>query len=271
MILYRAYDEWRLIIFNGFGSHIDFTILDYCLDHKILPFCLPAHTSHILQPLDVAVFSPISRYYSQEVNKLKVPVDKDQFPNLLARAHRKAFTKENIQAGFRATGIYPYNPRVILDTLSLPEPKLPPQNPLPPRLIVLQTPQDLIAFQPKTPTTPRAIHNLYVEGLSAITSNSPCLIKLRLVLTKLKMSAEQNAASVVMHEAGEAHLREEVRQITARGKADRRHLNSEAACILERGEVLAEMKRKRDEKDAEQAQRRQRRRNRPPESQLQSR
>lgn len=77
------------------------------------------------------------------------------------------------------------------------------------------------------------------------------------------MSAEHNAASVIMHKAGEAHLHEEVRQITAKGKADRPHLNSEAACILERGEVLAEMKHKRDEKDSEQAQRRQRRRNRP--------
>ncbi|RPA90326.1 DDE-domain-containing protein, partial [Choiromyces venosus 120613-1] len=259
----RAYEEWHLIIFNGFGSHIDFTILDYYLDHKILPFCLPAHISHILQPLDVAVFSPISTYYSQEVNKLKVPVDKDQFPNLLACAHRKAFTKENIQASFRVTRIYPYDPRIVLDTLSLSEPKLPPQDPLPPCPIALQTPHDLITFQPKTLTTPCSIHNLYVEGLSAITSNSPCSIKLQSVLTKLKMSAEHNAASVIIYEAGEAHLREEVQQITVKGKADQGHLNSEAACILKCGEVLVKMKRKWDEKDTEQAQRRQRRHNRP--------
>lgn len=63
-----------------------------------------------------------------------------------------------------------------------------------------------------------------------------------------------------MHQAGEAHLREEVKQITAKGKADRRQLNSDAACVLERGEVLAELKCKRDVKDAEQAQRRQRKR-----------
>ncbi|PWW71907.1 hypothetical protein C7212DRAFT_230068, partial [Tuber magnatum] len=128
----RAYEEWRLIIFDGFGSHVDLTILEYCLDHRILPFYLPAHTSYILQLLDISVFSPISTYYVQEVNKLRVPVDKDQFPNLLARAHHKAFTKENIQAGFRATGIYPYNLQMILDTLSLPEPSLPPREPSPP-------------------------------------------------------------------------------------------------------------------------------------------
>ena len=76
---------------------------------------------------------------------------------------------------------------------------------------------------------------------------------IRSVLTKLKSSAERNLAQVIMHQAGEAHLREEVKQITAKGKADRRQLNSDAACVLERGEVLAELKRKRDMKDAEQA------------------
>ena len=249
-----------MIIFDGFGSHIDLTILEYCLDHRILPLCLPAHTSHILQPLDVVVFSPISTYYAQEVSKLRLPVDKNQFPNLLARAHQKAFTKESIKAGFRATGIYPYISHIILNTLSLPEPSLPTKEPLPLRPIPLQTPQDLITFRPKTPTTPCSIHSLYVQGLSAITFNSPCSIKLKSVLTKLKSSAERNAAKVVMPEVGEAHLREEVRQITTKGKADRRQLNSEVASDLERGEVLAELKRKRDGKDAEQAQRRRRKR-----------
>jgi len=67
----------------------------------------------------------MSTYYTQEVNKLRVPVDKDLFPNLLARAHIKAFTLANIQAGFRATGIYPYAPNVILNTLCLPELTIP--------------------------------------------------------------------------------------------------------------------------------------------------
>lgn len=80
------------------------------------------------------------------------------------------------------------------------------------------------------------------------------------MLTKLKRSAEQSAANVVMHEAGEAYLRVEIRQITAKGQADRRHLNSNMACLLERGEVLSELKRKRYEKNAATTQRKQRKR-----------
>jgi len=64
---------------------------------------------------------------------------------------------------------------------------------------------------------------------------------------------------IVLHQLS-CHLREEIRQITAKGKADRRHLNSDTACLLERGEVLAELKRKRDEKDASTRQRKQRKR-----------
>jgi len=54
-----------------------------------------------------------------------------------------------------------------------------------------------------------------------------------------------------MHEAREAHLRDEVKQITIKGKAVRRQLNSKAACLFKRSGVLAELKRKRDEKDAD--------------------
>lgn len=86
----------------------------------------------------------MSTYCAQEVNKLRIPVDKDLFPNLLARTHTKAFTLNNIQAGFRATGIHPDNSFIILNTLSLPELSLPPIVYPPPRTSVLQTPQDLI-------------------------------------------------------------------------------------------------------------------------------
>ena len=169
------------------------------------------------------------------------------FPNLLGRARSKAFSISNIQAGFRATGIWPYNPSIVLQNLSLPEPEisLPEATaPLPPQL---HTAHDLLTYQPTTPVTPRSIHNLYVEGLSTITSNSPCAIKQRAILTKMKMGAERAAAQVAMHQAGENHLREEIKQIIGKGKIDNRRLNSEAACILEKGTTLAELKRARDE------------------------
>jgi len=75
-------------------------------------------------------------------------VNKNQFPNQLVRAYQKTFTKANIQAGFSATGIYPYYPQIILNILSVPELSLPPQATFSLQLILLQTTQDLIVFHP---------------------------------------------------------------------------------------------------------------------------
>lgn len=93
-----------MLIFDGFESHLSLDLIEFCLNHKIIPFCHPAHTSHILQPLDVGVFSAVQMYYGQEVSRLRVPIGKDNFPTLLAQARSKAFSKANIASGFHATG-----------------------------------------------------------------------------------------------------------------------------------------------------------------------
>lgn len=164
--------------------------MEFCLDNKIIRFCLPAHTSHVLQPLDVGVFSALKSYYRQEVSKLHVAVTKNEFPNLLAVARKKAFTLNNIQAGFQATGILPYNPSIILNTLSLPEPTITPSKPPVPIPVYLQAPYELLSFNPTTPTTPRSIQNLYLEALSTLDSNRPWSTKQRVLFTKLKMAAQ---------------------------------------------------------------------------------
>jgi hypothetical protein len=54
----RRHGVYRLLIFDGFSSLlIDF--IQYCWDHSIVPLCLPAHATHLMQPLDVVVFQPL--------------------------------------------------------------------------------------------------------------------------------------------------------------------------------------------------------------------
>jgi len=102
--------RWRLLVFDGFDCHLDYRVIEYCWQHRILPFALPPHTSHVLQPLDVAVFSSLSSAYGKEVNHIRAAVDKDTFPNLFAHAQQVAFTPSNIRSGFRKTGIWPLDP-----------------------------------------------------------------------------------------------------------------------------------------------------------------
>ncbi|PWW79681.1 hypothetical protein C7212DRAFT_169887, partial [Tuber magnatum] len=37
---------------------------DYCLNAKIVPLFRPAHSTHLLQPLDVGLFRPLQHYYT---------------------------------------------------------------------------------------------------------------------------------------------------------------------------------------------------------------
>ena len=96
--------------------------LEYCKKHRILMAVYPPHSTHRLQPLDVALFSPLATYYSQELNQFLhksqglYSITKQDFFQLFWAAFRKAFTTSNVKSRWKNTGLHPFKPRVILDT-----------------------------------------------------------------------------------------------------------------------------------------------------------
>jgi hypothetical protein len=52
----RTKGQYRMLIFDGHGSHITQDFIDYRWKHHIRPFQFPPHSTHLLQPLDVGVF-----------------------------------------------------------------------------------------------------------------------------------------------------------------------------------------------------------------------
>jgi hypothetical protein len=60
----RVKDAYRLLILDWHVSYVTFEFFSYYLDHKIIPFCLPPHSTHLLKPLDVGLFSTLKRHYS---------------------------------------------------------------------------------------------------------------------------------------------------------------------------------------------------------------
>lgn len=82
---------------------------------------MPPHASHLLQPLDVACFSPLKRAYGRRVEELirlnQHHVDKNDFLRLYIAARSEAFTEYNARVGFRVAGLVPYDPSVVLDQL----------------------------------------------------------------------------------------------------------------------------------------------------------
>ena len=76
---------------------------------------MPAHTTDVLQPLDVACFGPLKFYYKKALTEqvhqtgARQPLRRANFVNLIAGIWRNGLSARNIKAGFEATGVYPVN------------------------------------------------------------------------------------------------------------------------------------------------------------------
>ena len=90
---------------------------------------MPAHTSHLLQPLDVSCFSPLKRAYGQEVQKLARHgihhIDKEDFLSIYIKARTSVFIEQTIKNGFLATGLVPADPERVLSSLTVVNHKTP--------------------------------------------------------------------------------------------------------------------------------------------------
>ena len=53
--------EYRMLIVDGHASHVSTEFIRFAQEHKIVCLCLPAHSTHLLQPLDVGVFGPLKQ------------------------------------------------------------------------------------------------------------------------------------------------------------------------------------------------------------------
>ncbi|EGU76713.1 hypothetical protein HZS61_009463 [Fusarium oxysporum f. sp. conglutinans] len=112
-------NERRLLILDGHGSHTTEEFLWECYDNNIYLLFLPAHASHVLQPLDVAVFGPLKRAYRRYLSDLASLADsshigKITFLYTYDKARREAITKSNALAGFKASGLWPVNLAKVL-------------------------------------------------------------------------------------------------------------------------------------------------------------
>ena len=123
----KAKRERRLLLVDGHSSHINMRFIDYADANRILLVVLPPHSTHRLQPLDVGLFSPLSTYYSQQIDKLLsesqgyVGLTKRDFWPLFREAWSQAFTATNVRSAWETTGIHPFNPSKVLSIFVRPE------------------------------------------------------------------------------------------------------------------------------------------------------
>ncbi|MGZ9928148.1 hypothetical protein ACXYTC_24525, partial [Escherichia coli] len=51
--------QQRLLICDGHDSHISGSFISHYIQNRISLLIIPPHTSHVLQPLNVAIFRPL--------------------------------------------------------------------------------------------------------------------------------------------------------------------------------------------------------------------
>ena len=131
----KSVGKYRMLLFDGHGSHLTQEFLDFCWQHHIRPFQLPSHTTHLLQPLDVGVFQSLKHNFKKEVRKQVFlgakEISRTDFFAFFQRFHDKTFKNPRIhKSAFRKTGLIPLNPQVVLSKLkeyqALQRPKTPP-------------------------------------------------------------------------------------------------------------------------------------------------
>jgi hypothetical protein len=111
-------DSTRLLIVDGHGSHVTAPFIRFCIDHNILVLLLPPHSSHLTQPLDVGIFSPLKRRMSEELDKILrygfSNIKKFEWANCYRIARPSAMERSNIKSAWSGAGLIPFNPRKVI-------------------------------------------------------------------------------------------------------------------------------------------------------------
>ena len=110
-----------VLLLDGHATHCNSVeMLEYANQNEIILISMPSHTSHYLQPLDRSVFKSLKNHFYEQCRLwLKQNpgrrITRLSFGALLDKAWGKAASAENAISGFRATGVYPFNPAAVPD------------------------------------------------------------------------------------------------------------------------------------------------------------
>ena len=221
----RTRGVYRLLILDGHSSHATPEFDQYCTENNIITLCMPPHTSHLLQPLNVSCFSPLKRAYGHEIQELArqgvYHIDKVDFLTTYTRIRPAVFTEQNIQAGFQATGLIPPCPDRVLSSLT-----------------VVRTPSPLgttadnnVAWTAETPRTVAQLQQQarHVQDLLRRQSQSPTSQAIRQLVKGCQLA--MNSATI---------LAEENRKLRRVSERQQRRRDQRRQYIARRGALQAQ-------------------------------
>ena len=122
-----------LLLLDGHISHCSPQLIESALRNHVKLLALPPHTTHICQPLDVAVYKSFKTHLSKLINFGKMLrgdfwVAKKDVPSIIKKPFEDSMSIGNIKSGFKKCGIYPYEPNNIDKTQLLKNQVIPNMN-----------------------------------------------------------------------------------------------------------------------------------------------
>ena len=106
----------KVLFLDGHSTHITLQAIELCIKNQIRLICLSAHSSYILQPLDVGVYCHVKDVWRSILQEFcrstgYQNLDKLNFPTLLKKLYSspKYFTSSHAISGFKKTGLFPLN------------------------------------------------------------------------------------------------------------------------------------------------------------------
>jgi hypothetical protein len=227
----RVVGARRLLVLDGHESHHSLEFQELCKENNIYTLCMPPHSSHLLQPLDVGCFSPLKRAYSREVEALIRHhinhITKLEFLPAFKTAYNRSFTSANICSAFRGAGLVPLQPDTVLSKLDV-QLRTPSPATLPEALWEARTPSNVRELEAQS--------TLIRERVRRHKSSSPASIIE--AINQLKKGAEVMMLSAELMRDRIASLERANEAASARKQRKKKRLQKRGVLIKGAGEDL---------------------------------
>lgn len=121
-----------ILFLDGHVSHMSLHVSEFCAKNQIHLLALYPHATHLLQPMDKAVFKPLKTNWKTAVQEWRhkngiETLKRHQFCPLL-KTVLDNMSPEILSSGFKACGLYPFSKEAVLEQLTAENPQIPPKE-----------------------------------------------------------------------------------------------------------------------------------------------
>ena len=110
-----------ILLMDNHASHTCLEVLSMARCNNVALVAFPSHCTHVLQPLDVAVYRPMKTEFTKAIQEFRIESPhiqptKVQMERMIHRTFTSAFRKRTVRRAFSATGIWPFNKDAVSET-----------------------------------------------------------------------------------------------------------------------------------------------------------